>query len=357
MSYNRPSLQTIYDRIKADIEARVTNNVKIPRVSLLGILAAVFAGAIFLVYGFIENVIKQMFLTDAEEWGLKRWGIILNMPRKTAKQSEGKVKFTGTAGYTVAAGTKVSDSNGTVYTTQSSFVTDTSADVTALSELAGDDYNTTDTELQLVNPDPNVDSVVTVISGFDTGSDIETLVNWRLRLLQRLQNPPSSGTEADYVRWALAVDGVSKAWCFGADDWAGAGTLGVLVADANLQPVSAGILSNVEAYIDSVKPIPARTDYVNITADEIDIYIKLKPYDQQELKRKIINNLTDLFLLESAPGGTILISQIRTAIASASPDDFEITDITRNGASIGVANITTTVPHCSRLRTVYFVSF
>ena len=30
--------------------------------------------------------------------------------------------------------------------------------------------------------------------------------------LFRIQNPPMGGSEADYVRWAMAVPGVTRAW-------------------------------------------------------------------------------------------------------------------------------------------------
>ena len=44
------------------------------------------------------------------------------------------------------------------------------------------------------------------------GTDTETDEQLRARILQRIQNPPMGGSAADYVAWALAVPGVTRAW-------------------------------------------------------------------------------------------------------------------------------------------------
>ena len=44
------------------------------------------------------------------------------------------------------------------------------------------------------------------------GTDTETDDQLRARILHRIQNPPMGGAQADYVTWALAVPGVTRAW-------------------------------------------------------------------------------------------------------------------------------------------------
>ena len=44
------------------------------------------------------------------------------------------------------------------------------------------------------------------------GTDAETDDQLRARILHRIQNPPMGGAQADYVTWALAVPGVTRAW-------------------------------------------------------------------------------------------------------------------------------------------------
>ena len=44
------------------------------------------------------------------------------------------------------------------------------------------------------------------------GVEAENDDDLRARILQRIQNPPMGGAQADYVTWALAVPGVTRAW-------------------------------------------------------------------------------------------------------------------------------------------------
>lgn len=344
MSWTRPSLQTIYDRIKADMETRVTSNVPIPRVSMLGVLAIVFAGGIHLTYGFLVWIFKQIFVDTAGEIGLTRWGNILGLPRKSATFTTGSVSFTGTGGHVVLAGTTFINSEGYEYTTADSFTIGTTTSVTATAVEDGVEYNTGDTVFILASPDPDIDSEVNKEGdGFDDGTDIETLENWALRLLQRFQNPPSSGNVADYVRWALEVDGVGKAWCYPAEEWAGAGTVGVGVATATLGAVSGSVLTDVENHVEEEKPIPAHVDYFTVDPVSMTFGIDISP-NTPEMQAAIDEQLTALFILEARPGGINLISHIHQSIAAAGPDDYDITEIRYDGLLIPTANFTTPIP-------------
>lgn len=351
----RPTINEIYDRIKADLESRVTDGVKIPRVSLLGLTNVVFSGSIYLLYGFVQWVAKQLFVDTADGEGLARWGNILGLPRKAATYTSGVVSFTGTAAHVVPTGTLFQNSDGLEYETQADFTIGTTASVAAEAVAAGASYNSEDSTMELSSPDPDIDTDVTVVSGFDDGTDQETEANWIIRLLQRFQNPPASGTTGDYERWALSIDGVGKAWCYGGSDYAGAGTVGVYLSDAELQPVSAGIKSSVETYIDTVKPIPAEVSVVDVNPWDTDYYISISP-NTAAIQAEIESQLSDLHLSEAEPGGTLLLSQIRSAIAASAVTDYEITDIDLNSSSIGVVNVTTTKPNIAVYNSVTFAS-
>jgi uncharacterized phage protein gp47/JayE len=336
---NRPNIEVIYQRIKADMEAAVTGEVKIPRVSLLGILATVFAGSIHLLYGFLEWLSEQLFVDTASGVGLLRWGNILGLPQKAATYPTGYIDFTGTAATAIPRDTVVTSSEGYEYETQAAYVIGTSSPVETVSKIAGKDYNTTDTTLSLSSPIAGVDSDAPVVSGFDDGTDVESTQAWVNRLLQRFQNPPSSGNVEDYVRWALTVDGVGRAWCFEASDWKGTGTCGVAVSAADLSTLSAAIVSNVETYVEGVRPVGVAVDYYSPDVNKITFSVKISP-NVTAMQTAISKQLNDLFLLESEPGGTMLLSHFNAAIALAGPDDFEITNIRKDGVSAGVGNIT-----------------
>jgi len=344
MSWTRPTIQTIYERIKADMESRVTDNIKIPKVSMLGVLAIVFTGGIHLTYGFLAWIYKQIFVDTATEIGLTRWGNIFGLPRKAPNFTTGNVAFTGTTLYTVTAGTIIINSEGYEYETQDDFQIDVDSSVEVVAVEDGILYNTEDTVFVLASPDPDVDTEVNKVGdGFDDGSDLETLESWALRLLQRLQSPPSCGTTEDYVRWALEVAGVGKAWCFPAEEWMGAGTVGLAVATDILEAVAPAILTDVEDHVEALRPIPAHVDYFTIDPIPVEFDIDVTP-NTSDMQNAIDENLKALFILESKPGGTSLISHIRSSIAAAGPDDYDITEIRVDGSPVPVANFSTTIP-------------
>ena len=146
MSWTRPSIQTIYNRIKADMKSNVTDGVPIPRVSMLGILAAGFAGGIHLCYGFLKWIYKQIFIDTATAAGRERWANILGIPRKAATYSTGYFSFTGTASHTVTTGTLVTNSDGYEYETLDDFVIGTDTEVEAQAVVEGEDSNASDSQ-------------------------------------------------------------------------------------------------------------------------------------------------------------------------------------------------------------------
>lgn len=352
MSYTPPTLVTIYQRVIADMESRLTNGLKIPRVSLLGIVATGIAGASHLTYGFLKWMYRQIFIDTSDENGLTRHGNLYDVPRKEPSYTTGYVAFTGTASYTVPAGTLVANGEGYEYATQADFtIGDASVEVVA--EEEGASGNTEETTLSLSVADPDVSSEVTVVSGFDDGRDLETLEDWVLRLLQRTQSPPSSGNAGDYVRWAQSVTGVDKAWCIPL--YLGGGTVGVVVGTSDLQAVGSAILANVETYIEEAKPVPAAVTYMDLIPVDTDYEISITP-NTVELRQLVRAKLDELHRLESGPGYTLLLSHIRAAISSAGVDDYEITDIRVDSVSIGINNITSTVPQAPVFNTATFAT-
>jgi len=352
MSWTRPTINQIYERIRADMVSRVTADIPIPSVSMLGVLAIVFSGAAHLFYGFLEWVIQQVFVDTATIEGLERWGNILGLPRKAADFSTGTTIFTGTPGKTVITGTVCTSGDGYEYETTADFIIGTTISVATTSLLAGSEYNTSETAFELSSPDPDIDTTVTA-AGFSDGVDIETLVAWALRLLQRFRNPPSSGTVADYERWALKVAGVDKTKCYPAEEWAGAGTVGVAVAESDWTPVPGATRTEAEDYINSVKPIPAEVTVFDTVVLPTIYAISITP-NTAVMRSAIGTALDDLHKAECYPGSTLLLSRIRAAISSVGPDDYSITGITVDGAPIGIINIITVIPNIAIFDSVVF---
>ncbi|WP_158812071.1 baseplate J/gp47 family protein [Beijerinckia sp. L45] len=94
------------------------------------------------------------------------------------------------------------------------------------------------------------------------GADEETDDELRTRVLARLSQPPMGGDASDYVAWALAVPGVTRAWCAPNEMGPGTVTIRIMCDDlrATSDPMTSGLptaadLVAVKAYLDTVRPV------------------------------------------------------------------------------------------------------
>jgi len=327
MAYTPSTLQEIFDRVKADMEARVSDGgAAIPPTSLLGVLSSVISGASFLTQGFLQWISEQVFADTADEIGLTRWGAILGIPRQPATYTTGAVSFTGTATTIVPSGTALQNTNGAIYLTQAAFTIGTTVSVTVEAEDPGVNGNTTD-PLSLVSPLAGVDTEAAIVSGFDDGEDQETLDAWRYRILQRFQNPPAGGTVADYEAWAFLSDGVASAWCFNAANWNGAGTVGLAVSGADFDELDAGTVAQIQADVDALRPVAANLTVYSPEPLDVEFDISISP-NSSDLKSAIETSIRELYETDAAPGGTMLLSRLHSAISAAGPADYTINKLT-----------------------------
>lgn len=319
MPFTRPTLSTIVDRIEADMESRLTGNVSLFRRAVLRILARVFAGAIHLLYGYLQWISKQVMVDQAETDVLDRHGLIWGITRKAAAYSIGIVEFTGVNTTVIPEGTEVQTEEGIVFvTTAEGTIASGTALVPVQASEAGTSGNIVDnTSLALISPITDIDTDCTASGDFTNGQDAETDEEYRARILQRIQNPPMGGTAADFVSWALEVSGVSKAWTFASTPVPGKVTV-VIKGTASTD--------TVDNYISERMPITADLVVEDTDDKTVDFEISIAP-NNSDFRAAIIANLEQHFDEIAEPGEDLLISQLRNAISSAGVDDYEITKI------------------------------
>lgn len=85
--------------------------------------------------------------------------------------------------------------------------------------------------------------------------EAEGTENIRIRFLRKVREPATSGNIYHYKRWALEVDGVGDVKVFPLH--AGAGTVKVLIINANKELADGGLIAKAQQYIDEVRPIGA----------------------------------------------------------------------------------------------------
>ncbi|CAH1202994.1 hypothetical protein PAECIP111891_02193 [Paenibacillus allorhizoplanae] len=108
------------------------------------------------------------------------------------------------------------------------------------------------------------------------GEDQESDAQYRARFLQQVRLPSTSGNKADYMKWALEVEGIGGVQIIPL--WNGAGTVKVVIIDTDKKPASTQLVQNVQAYIsptpgtgDGAAPVGATVSVVAATLVSINV--------------------------------------------------------------------------------------
>jgi len=325
MPFSTPALADTISAIQADISTRLGGaDATLPR-GFLPALARAQGGAVDGLYGFIEYLGRQIPYDRADEDLLRRWAAIWGVLSTPPTAASGQGLFSGTSGSVVpAANTLLTRDDGVQYALTADVVlaagvgagTLLCTSVGAATNLAGG------TTLTLVSPVPGVSGTVTVgPAGLGGGADVEGVDSLRSRLLMRIQQPPMGGSAADFVRWVLAVPGVTRAWCL--PSLMGAGTVGVtFMMDGRDNPIPLPAdVAAVQAAVDAVRPVAAPTFYVAPVAVPLNPIIHLMP-DSLAARAAVQARLTALLAIQ-APGATAKLTHVQQAIgAAAGVDDY-----------------------------------
>jgi len=336
MSFDRPTLQSLTDRILADFKAKMGNTSNFLRRSTFRVMAQVMAGATHLLYGYLEYKADQMFVGTADTDNLEFLGGEYGISRTQAVEAEGVVRVTGTVGIAIPIGTEFTRADEEEYVSDADeeIGASGSVDVAVTAVTAGQSANEeTGTELEFVSPIASVDSVVTVLSpGISGGADTETDEDYRARILARKQYPPHGGAASDYVAWMLEVPGVTRAGCI--PEYDGGGTVAVWFArDGDTDPVPNAtdrqtvyeyLLEHADPATGEVVgcPVGAQSglNVLEVVDYNLNPDISIYPYTD-EVKAEVEAELEDLIRREGGPGETIYVSRIAEAISAASGEE------------------------------------
>lgn len=328
MPFVRPTLPELIDRVTTDISGRVTGvQSAVLRRSLLGILARSEAGAVHMLYGFLEWAARQAIIDTAEKEYLERWAAIWKIFRKAADYSTGGALLAGAVGSTLLAGTLLQRQDGVQYRVLADGVfTGTTLQPTIVAVEPGANGDTpAGTPLVLVSPVAGVQSTGSAATDIDGGLDVETDTQLLNRLLKRIRQPPHGGAAPDYELWALEVPGVTRAWVYPLE--MGLGTVTVLFVcdgETNIIPGSAKV-AEVQAYINERAPVTAEVFVAAPVPDPLNLAVKISP-NTVAVQASVRAEVEDLIVRDSKPGSPILISRLREAVSIAAGEaDNQIT--------------------------------
>ncbi|MDB5432435.1 MAG: hypothetical protein JWP35_3551 [Caulobacter sp.] len=348
MSFARPTLSTLIERVRDDLNGAMPGADSRLRRSVLGVIARVVAAVAHGLYGYQAWIAKQVFPDTAEEEQAVRWASIFGLGLKPAVASTGPVAVAGTAG-TVPINTLLQRRDEAQYitTAAASLVAGVATlTVRAVSPGEGGDAGT-GTILEFVSPVAGVNAQGTVAApGIKGGLDQESPESLTGRLLDRMRDQPNGGSATDYERWAKEVPEVTRVWVY--PESTGVGTVGILfVMDgrASIFPL-AGDVTAVGAYIAARRPVTAQVTVAAPTSSATAFTIQLTP-NTPEVQAAVTESLKDLYAREAEPGGTIKISHIREAVSQAAGE-------TDNLVTAPSANV---VASGGQLKTVGVITF
>jgi uncharacterized phage protein gp47/JayE len=338
MAFERPSITQLVERIQSDIETRLPGSDARLRRSLLEVLARTHAGAVHGLYGHLDWLSRQLMIDTADAEHLARWASIWGVARTASTAATGEVTCAGTDGAVIPAGTVLQAADGTAYSTDADATIaagSASLNVTAQSPGAAGDL-AAGSSLSLVSPISGVQSQASVAAGGLTGgADIESDDALRMRLLDRIHQPPQGGAGYDYTAWARAAHpDVTDVWVAPLELGLGTVTVRVMTYDATADGLpQQSVLDAVQAYIDERRPVTADVSVAAPIAVPLDFTIALTP-SSAAVQQAVQAELTDLLRRAASPGGTILRSHITEAISTAAGE----TDHTLTAPAADVAH-------------------
>lgn len=298
MAYVLPTFEELLDRAIKRHRAELpgTDAYLWPNTEHVFLKAA--TGIVFSCFEYLQWVKRQRFVTEADDSELDAHGKPWKITRKPAVAAHGNVQFTGTVGTSIAAGTVVQRSDGAQFATSTAVVIDSDGVVAveAVALTAGAAGNTDAlTELELVVPDAAVTLVKVDGIGLGAGADVEDGEQYRERIWQRQSNEPMGGSVPDYVRWVLAVPGVTRVWV--ERRTYGPGTVGIWpMSDGSTADgiPSAVLIADIETFLDGLIPATARAIVKAPIAAAIDIKIAgITP--TTAMQEQIAAEIADLF--------------------------------------------------------------
>jgi len=313
MPWSTPTLREVRSLVRDAIHASLPGSDALPPNSVLRVTSDAQGALCHLTLQYVDWLSLQLLPDTAETVWLDRHGLIWlknsdgTKGRKQATLAKGIVTFTGTNGVILPAFSRLQGGGGVDYETTAQItigVGPTDAPVRAIDPgSAGNMDNGAPITLSAAPSGISAQATVVIMDG---GTDTETDDELRARILLRIQQPPMGGDAIDYVEWALAVPGVTRAWCFPQEMGIGTCTVRFMMDDlraANGGFPLPGDVDAVAAYINLVRPVTVKDMFVESPIPfPVNLRISTLDIDQQATHGAIVASLQNEFFIRSKPG-------------------------------------------------------
>lgn len=221
-------------------------------------------------YAAQDLILDNAFASTATGTYLDRRCSELGIVRKPATKSTGQVEITGTVGASIPLGSLVATELISFVIKESKTIGATGKELVSVEcSQSGTVGNVPAGSIKYFPVTlagiTAVTNTVTFANGYDSESD-ESL---RKRYDDKVNTPATSGNPAHYKQWAKEVTGVGDAKVFSL--WNGAGTVKVVICNANKRAADSTLTSNTAAHIESQRPIGATVTVASATEKAIGV--------------------------------------------------------------------------------------
>jgi len=344
MPFARPTLSDLRAQIKADLGSDWLRFANVP------VLGKALAGALWGQYGYLDWIARQSTPFTAKDEALEGWAALKGVTRKAATKASGPASFAASGSSPLPAGTPVVlTSTGAAYVvTTGGVASGGSVAVTIQAVQAGATGNVdSGAGLTLGSAVAGVSPNGATTAALSGGADVELDASLRTRMLAAYAAPAKGGAQSDYVEWALGAPGVTRAWVSPRGQGPGTVVVYVMLDDAeathNGFPQGSNGVAALETrdvaatgdqlvVANAIYPLQPVTALVYVVAprpNTVAFTLAGLSAATADIKAAIAAAIDAALLAVAAPGGSVNLSAIESAIAAVPlTAGFVITAIT-----------------------------
>ena len=216
----------------------------------------------------LGELVSAFYVDENSGPYLDKHADLFGMTRRSGTKSVCEITFTGKANTYIPAATSFFAGDLEYHLTEDITLSENGAEGFLVATEVGDRYNTEGGEInQILRSISGLESFTT--GAATGGTDPEEDSALFSRIDYRRKNPSTSGNPNHYREWALSCDGIGGVKI--TELWNGPGTVRVLVAGYDNDPVDDTVISNCAAYIQTKRPVGAEVTVVSVERVELQI--------------------------------------------------------------------------------------
>jgi uncharacterized phage protein gp47/JayE len=314
MPWQTPTLDQLRAQNRDNITAQLRSGPIVPN-SNARVMADANAGLAYLTLLYLDWLALQLMPDTAETEWLDRFGNIWVGGRKTATYAIMTALVAGLPSTPVPSGTilTAAGNNGTIelQTTAAVMAGPVATPVSVVAVTSGKTSIEAGAALTPTLAIAGLSSIV--VSTITDGIDEETDDELRIRVLDRIRQPPMGGDAFDYVQWALSFPGVTRAWCSPLEMGIGTVTLRFMMDDVRASaipamngfPYDTDVLA-LQSYLDSLRPVAVKDFFVEAPIPEpIDFTLKGLSDSSSSTIANIAASVSAMLAIKAAPASSL----------------------------------------------------